>query len=229
MEQKPLVARFRSIDDISPGDILAMHGLFSGYYENTDIATFIADLSKKSGAILVHEKGGGPLRGFSTITTLPLPEAGENAIGVFSGDTILHHEYWGDRSLKDGFVRYMLKLKLSNPLRRVYWLLISKGYKTYLLMAKNFVEYYPRHDRPNDPKLERLVRNSRHIGHPGLKSGAASQAWTRAEVLPLRRRTAFTKTSGLSGPSSSGLGTLVERGGSCQPRSPRPQGEDFRS
>jgi hypothetical protein len=155
MEQKPLVARFRSIDDISPGDILAMHGLFSGYYENTDIATFIADLSKKSGAILVHEKGGGPLRGFSTITTLPLPEAGENAIGVFSGDTILHHEYWGDRSLKDGFVRYMLKLKLSNPLRRVYWLLISKGYKTYLLMAKNFVEYYPRHDRPNDPKLER--------------------------------------------------------------------------
>jgi hypothetical protein len=152
MEQKPLVARFRSIDDISPGDILAMHGLFSGYYENTDIATFIADLSKKSGAILVHEKGGGPLRGFSTITTLPLPEAGENAIGVFSGDTI-HH---------------------AGP--------------------------------PASPPSA----TSRHIGHPGLKTaGAASQAWTRraqrgAEVLPLRRRTAFTKhwASGLSGPSS---------------------------
>ena len=192
MERPSLTARFRSIDDISPGDILAMHALFAGYYENASIETFIADLSKKSGAILVHEKGGGPLRGFSTVTTVALPEAGEGAIGVFSGDTILHHEYWGDRSLKDGFVRYMLKLKLSNPLRRVYWLLISKGYKTYLLMAKNFVSYYPRHDRPNDPKLERLVRAYCDTLFPGkydakgkvLDFGETSQK-LRGEVAPI--------------------------------------------
>ena len=40
-----------------------------------------------------------------------------------------------------------------------------------------------------------------------LKSGAASEAWTQAEVLPLRR-TALSKGSGLSGPSSSGTGTI---------------------
>ena len=38
-----------------------------------------------------------------------------------------------------------------HPFTRVYWFLISKGYKTYLLISRNFPEYWPRHDRETPP------------------------------------------------------------------------------
>ena len=157
MARPQLISRYRKVDDISSRDILAMHELFAEYYENADMDTFVRDLSRKDGAVLVYEADGGPLRGFTTMKTMPLPEVGPTAIGVFSGDTILHESHWGDPALQNGVARFMTRLKFSNLNSRVYWLLISKGYKTYLLMAKNFPHYYPRYDEPNDPDLEAIA------------------------------------------------------------------------
>jgi hypothetical protein len=154
----PLTARFRRVESISPIELTQMHALFSRFYENADLATFIKDLSEKSGVIMVREKNeAATIRGFSTIKQVELDDDGRPAIGVFSGDTILHPDYWGDRALKDGFVRYMLGVKARMPRTPIYWLLISKGYKTYLLLANNFVTYYPRHDKPSDPRLRGIV------------------------------------------------------------------------
>ena len=44
------------------------------------------------------------------------------------------------------FGRYLMRLKLRYPLTPVYWFLISKGYKTYLLMTNNFPVHFPRYD-----------------------------------------------------------------------------------
>jgi hypothetical protein len=172
--ERPLTATFRPMRAIAPHEILQMHELFKRYYENADPGTFLRDLSKKEGAVLVHDRKTGTLRGFSTVVKTSLWDGEREAIGIFSGDTILDPAYWGDRALKDGFARYLLKVKLSNPTTPVYWLLISKGYKTYLLLANNFMSYYPRHDRPNDPKLRRLVEAYCHKLFP-KKYDAASE------------------------------------------------------
>ena len=39
---------------LSAADVQAMHRLFSGFYQNADAATFLRDLSKKDGAVLVQ-------------------------------------------------------------------------------------------------------------------------------------------------------------------------------
>ncbi|MBK7778760.1 MAG: hypothetical protein IPI43_32380 [Sandaracinaceae bacterium] len=164
-----------------------MPALFSRFYENADLATFIKDLSEKSGVIMVREKNeAATIRGFSTIKQVELDDDGRPAIGVFSGDTILHPDYWGDRALKDGFVRYMLGVKARMPRTPIYWLLISKGYKTYLLLANNLVTNYPRADNPSDPRLRGIVdqycrqlfpaRLQPHQGHLGLRGGFAVPA-----------------------------------------------------
>lgn len=155
--QRKLTSSYRAVKAISPKEIIEMHALFSQFYANAEAGTFLKDLSKKDGVILVHEQGTGVLKGFSTIVRMPLWDGKREAIGVFSGDTIVDPAYWGDRALKDGFAQYMLRLKASAPLTPLYWLLISKGYKTYLLLSNNFVNYYPRHDRDNDPRLQMLV------------------------------------------------------------------------
>ncbi|MBK7773481.1 MAG: hypothetical protein IPI43_05005 [Sandaracinaceae bacterium] len=92
----PLTARFRRVESISPIELTQMHALFSRFYENADLATFIKDLSEKSGVIMVREKNeAATIRGFSTIKQVELDDDGRPAIGVFSGDTILHPDYWG--------------------------------------------------------------------------------------------------------------------------------------
>ncbi|MBK7778779.1 MAG: hypothetical protein IPI43_32485 [Sandaracinaceae bacterium] len=111
-----------------------MHALFSRFYENADLTTFIKDLSEKSGVIMVRGRTRPrPSAASAPSSRSKTDDDGRPAIGVFSGDTILHPDYWGDRALKDGFVRYMLGVKARMPHTHLLAAPISRGYKTYLL------------------------------------------------------------------------------------------------
>lgn len=148
---------FQRIEAIGPRDVIEMHSVFVKFYENADFATFACDLAKKDGAFIVRDKSSGRVKGFSTLTRLKVKHPQGEALGIFSGDTILEPDVWGGAFLHNAFTRYVLKEKLRNLGRPIYWFLISKGYKTYLLMANNFERYYPRHDQPDDPYLKGIM------------------------------------------------------------------------
>ena len=189
---RKLTARYRPLRAISVDDIERMHKLFSTIYENADVPTFLRDLSRKDGAIIVRDKRTKEICGFTTIKKVPLWDGRRRAIGVFSGDTVLDPSCWGDRALKDAFTRHLLYLWLTSWGRPLYWLLISKGYKTYMLLVNNFVNYHPRPDGAVDPKLELLVRDYSEQLFPGkyderrgvLDFGEGSQR-LREEVAPI--------------------------------------------
>ena len=151
-----LSCKFLPIDEVSVKLLRDMYSVFSRYYANTDLQTFVQDMSKKSGIFLLREKNTARIVGFSTWTEMPLSYGKGKAIGVFSGDTILEKDYWGNRALQQAFALRMLKLKISRPGTRVFWLLISKGYKTYLLLANNFLRHYPNYRSRNEP-LVRVI------------------------------------------------------------------------
>ena len=136
-------ARYRPIDRVSPADVMTMYGIFSRYYEHAHLDTFLSDMSKKTGVFLLRRRSDRKIVGFSTVATIDMDIDGKPIIGVFSGDTIIEKEYWGSRALPVAFFLYLLRLVVRHPLTPVFWLLISKGYKTYLLMANNFFRYYP--------------------------------------------------------------------------------------
>src|SRR3569832_615791 len=119
--RRKLTAGYRSLRSIAAPEIEAMYGLFSGYYANADAPTFMRDLAKKDGAILVHDKRTGELCGFTTVKKVPLWDGEREATGVFSGDTILDPACWGDRTLKDAFTRYVFRLWLTAFGRPLYW------------------------------------------------------------------------------------------------------------
>jgi hypothetical protein len=116
----------------------ACWAIFDRYYDNTDRARFERDLSEKRDVFLLWAEGR--IVGFSTVT---VEEVG-GVVSVFSGDTVIEHAYHGNTALQWAFFQYIAVTKLKNPHRTVAWFLISKGYKTYLLLAKNFVTFYPR-------------------------------------------------------------------------------------
>jgi hypothetical protein len=144
--KKQVTARYRRIDRISPAEVLKMYAIFQRYYENADLDTFLRDMSKKTGVFLLHRRSDREIVGFSTVAKMDLVIDGKPIKGVFSGDTIIERDYWGSRALPLAFFLYLVRVVLRHPLTPVFWLLISKGYKTYLLLANNFFRFYPHPD-----------------------------------------------------------------------------------
>lgn len=143
-----LLGEVASVDRLDPETREAMWHCFSRYYEEVERAAFEADLSEKQRVILLRDSGDGSLQGFSTLKIYDLVHQGRRCVAIFSGDTIVEAAYWGQKALHRTFLRFVISQKLSRPHLPLYWFLITKGYKTYLLLARNFPEYWPRHERP---------------------------------------------------------------------------------
>lgn len=125
-----------------------MWSLFSRFYVSVTREQFESDLDKKHRVIVCRDSGDGSIQGFSTMKEFEAQIDGRTAMGIFSGDTIIDPRYWGQSALQVTFYLEVLKFKLRHFWRPVFWFLISKGFKTYLLLSRNFVEYWPRYDRP---------------------------------------------------------------------------------
>jgi hypothetical protein len=135
-----------SVKDLSERDRIQMWLVFSKYYHHVSRKKFLTDLKDKSDVILLRDLASSDVVGFSTLTTYHRNHQGRDFVVIFSGDTVIEKAYWGQTKLHSQFVRYLIACKLANPFTPVYWFLISKGYKTYLLLSRNFPEYWPRHD-----------------------------------------------------------------------------------
>lgn len=131
-----------------------LHQLFLRYYENTDFESFCADLGEKTHVLSFW--AGRELVGFSTIRKL-------NGLGdlkglfLFSGDTVFDDRFWSQRYLQKAFVLYALQTRLSARGLPVYWMLISKGYKTYLMMKKNFPYSFPDREKAIPPEIQTIM------------------------------------------------------------------------
>ncbi len=144
-----LSVRFSYRYEISSSELLEMHQVFKKYYRNADLKTFKNDLDKKNGAFLVRRKSTGEIVGFSTMLEMRMKINGKKIRGIFSGDTIIEEEFWGKNPLTMAIVKHVLKKMIMSPFTPFYWFLISKGYKTYLLLTNNFLNYYPCYNREN--------------------------------------------------------------------------------
>jgi hypothetical protein len=140
-----LKAGYFKVEKIDVHTIRQMYKVFSQYYENTSWEVFLHDLSKKTGAFIMRNEVGRVV-GFSTVMVCDVKVSGRPVRGVFSGDTIIERAYWGSRALQLEFFKFLIAEKTRRPFDAIYWFLISKGFKTYLLLANNFFTYYPRHD-----------------------------------------------------------------------------------
>jgi hypothetical protein len=141
-----LTAKLVNVAEVTSLERAEMFALMDEHYGNVHRHLFEADLAEKRWVILVCQPASGRLCGFSTQTVLDAQAAGRPIKALFSGDTIIHREYWGDRALSQIWGRLALALIDAHPDEEWYWFLISQGYKTYRFLPVFFHEFYPRHD-----------------------------------------------------------------------------------
>ncbi len=141
------------ISELSEQQIVDMFHVFRRYYNNVSEKQFKIDLNEKDAVFVLFDRKENKIRGFSTIVELNV----NGHTGVFSGDTIIEKEFWGQGTLGVAFLKYLFMKKLRNPFKPLYWFLISKGFKTYLLMANNFSNHYPRFEREMDEHHKEIM------------------------------------------------------------------------
>jgi hypothetical protein len=100
-------------------------------------------------------------------------------VTVISTTHVLLRENWRGRNLlqKLGF-RTFLRERLGHPLRPIYWFFDTFSYKSYLLLPRNFDEYWPRHDRPTPAPQAELM--------DGLASRVYGPSWRPDRGIVIR-------------------------------------------
>lgn len=123
-----------------------MFALMDGHYAGVQRHRFDADLAEKQWVIQVSDPCAGVLCGFSTQMLLEVKMSGQPAKALYSGDTIIDRQYWGQYALAQMWGRLAIALIAAFPDQDFYWFLISGGYKTYRFLPVFFNEFYPRVD-----------------------------------------------------------------------------------
>ena len=135
-----------NISDLTPARKEEMYGLFEKYYDDVSYPRFIKDLEEKTHVFIFEEKQTNRLIGFSTIYRKSIPDIAPGTF-LFSGDTVIHEDFWGNKMLQKSFFWFIISSKIQSPFKPVYWMLMSKGVKTYLMMRKNFKQSFPNYQR----------------------------------------------------------------------------------
>lgn len=154
-----LTATVRERDGLLQSEVAEMYALFADYYECTSPALFEADLSEKSHAILMHSETR--LCGFSTLALIDIPSVASfpppSSRALFSGDTIIQRDYWGEQTLALEFCRFAGRMKAQRPAAPLYWFLISKGYRTYRYLHVFSKRYWPSFRCDSDAQLQTVL------------------------------------------------------------------------
>ncbi len=183
-----LKANIVTIGALTSSDRARMLELMTSYYEGTTADSFFADLAKKNAVILLRDDVRKRIQGFSTLLHI---DAGKSR-GIFSGDTVIEREYWGQRALGKAFLRYLFTQKIKRPWKPLYWLLTTKGYKTYLLMANNFREHYPRYETPTPAAKKQLMDEFYRRLYPAHYEAATGRIRPLGEACRLKEGVAAT-------------------------------------
>jgi hypothetical protein len=152
-----LIAKVVDVAEVTPRERDDMFALMQQHYANVHRPIFETDLAEKRWVILIHDPVSNGLRGFSTQTLLDATVGGRHVKALFSGDTIIHRECWGDRALSHAWGRLALRLIDSHPGAEMHWFLLSQGYKTYRFLPLFFHEFYPRQDTPTPSPMRAIL------------------------------------------------------------------------
>ena len=153
-----------------------MWDLFSKNYDSVSRNQFDIDLSDKTAVFVFFDSGDHTFQGFSTYK-IYLHDYKNQKIGViFSGDTMIHPDYWGQGAMHGALGKEAILWKLKHPTTPLYWYMICMGYRTYLSMARCLpTHFWPRYSQETPDWEKGLIAS--------LSSERFKEAWKENEGL----------------------------------------------
>ena len=106
---------------------------------------------------LVRTVPDGRLVGSASISSHHVMIGGRMVTAIYTSQVLLRPEARGRNVLQKIGFRCFLAERLRHPFRRIYWFFDTFGWKSYLLLPRNFREYWPRHDGPTPTRELALI------------------------------------------------------------------------
>lgn len=131
-----------------------MFALFSRHFDGVTREQFEADLNQKKWVLLLKENK--IIKGFSTLQFYEAKLDSEPVRIVYSGDTITDPSMWSSSALAQAWSAAIKAIHQSKR-EKLYWLLISSGYRTYRLMSVFWQQFYPHYDRQTPPLIAQFM------------------------------------------------------------------------
>jgi hypothetical protein len=142
-------------EKVTASDREAMWELHRRYFAHVTRDGFLSDMAGKDWVIVLRDDGG--IGGFSTVQFLRVAVANATPVFLFSGDTVVDRAHWRSPALAGAFGHMMQRAIRTYAPDRVYWFLITKGYRTYRFLPVYFHHFIPACDRIPPPDYPVLL------------------------------------------------------------------------
>jgi hypothetical protein len=184
-----LIGSYQAIPTISKTTLDEFYALFNRHYDHVSFEKFKADFVEKDYVIVLRDREQNRLRGFSTLVLYERMVKNTPIKLIFSGDTIVEKKCWGEQELMKTWCSMVGAIKAEFDHIKLYWLLISKGYRTYLYLPLFCKEFYPRHNASIPIFEQEIIQDfasfkfGSYFNHErGLVSFDESQGQLRADL-----------------------------------------------
>ena len=151
-------ARTIQRDRLDAHDRDRMYSLLRKHFAGVVRQVFDSDLDEKNWVILV-ENEEGRLVGFSTILQYESEYDGETFNVIYSGDTIMDRSAWRSFCLPRAWINTVREIYRRDQGRRLVWLLITSGYRTYRFLPVFWKQYYPRYDKETPSDVSEIMHH----------------------------------------------------------------------
>lgn len=129
------------IEEIPDDVVDQMAALYLDHFDGTSYTLFCNDLADKDEVILLycHEE----LCGFTVLKIFSDDWNGRRVRIVYSGDTIVAPQHWGQQSLAFAWIARVGEIKREMPEYPLFWFLLVKGHRTFKYLSIFGKSFFP--------------------------------------------------------------------------------------
>jgi hypothetical protein len=175
-------ADFQTVASLAEAERMKMETLYLSSYDETSAKLFRADLAEKDEVLLLRH--AGRLVGFTTVRMFSHRMGNRWITVVYSGDTVVDQEHWGQQALAFTWIRRMGALKSTFPERPLFWFLLVKGHRTFRYLPAFAKSFYPHWnlDRSDLKPLADALAAEKYPGDYNPASGVVEFVQSRGQL-----------------------------------------------
>lgn len=141
MNKREYQVVFRTLAKLKLDELESISVLYLNYYDGSSREKVLADLESKSEILLLFSDNS--IVGFTTYQIYNAVFEDKPIKIIYSGDTVVHHDHWGQQKLGFAWIKRVGQLYKEFRGTPFYWFLIVKGHRTYRYLPAFANSFYP--------------------------------------------------------------------------------------
>jgi hypothetical protein len=137
----------KRIDECSFDERVRCYQLMQFEFAGVNFENFTRDFDEKQ-YVMILTNDSEEIVGFSTLMEMDINLEGKIMKVIFSGDTTVLHEHRDSFGFGFELSKFFIRAIDLYPSHEVYYVLISKGWRTYRVLPFYFKEFFPCYERP---------------------------------------------------------------------------------